>query len=156
MTTSLSANQALAVVSHCPFPLLVFDVGGQVPGYNAAFEQLVDPVQACKLKSRDRLKSDQRPLGVLMSGERCVSWIDRQHRKHLFETHQLELPGEPQSQVRFFVDVGRQLEATGTGSALREPVLTAHVTGLLNQRGITLALEPQVARSERSKQPIAL
>ena len=65
MTTSLSANQALAVVSHCPFPLLVFDVGGQVPGYNAAFEQLVDPVQTCKLKSRDRLKSDQRPLGVL-------------------------------------------------------------------------------------------
>ena len=31
MTTSLSANQALAIVNHCPFPLLVFDLKGEVP-----------------------------------------------------------------------------------------------------------------------------
>jgi hypothetical protein len=31
MTTPLSTNQALAIVNHCPLPLLVFDLGGEMP-----------------------------------------------------------------------------------------------------------------------------
>jgi diguanylate cyclase (GGDEF)-like protein len=156
MTTSLSANQALAILNHCPFPLLVFDVGGQVLGYNKAFEQLVGPFQAREVKNRDDLTSAEHLLNILMSNEKSVSCIDRQNRKRQFEIHQLELPGEARTRARFFVEVGRELQATGTNSALKEHAFTDDVTGLLNQRGVLLALEPQVARSRRYNSPISI
>jgi diguanylate cyclase (GGDEF)-like protein len=160
MTTPLSANEALAIVNHCPFPLLVLDPQDRVIGYYGAFEQLVGGAQAAGLQDDEFATLSDHPLRTLLSNASSVCWTDSEEKKHYFEVHQIDLPGESRTQARFFVDIRKQVEleqANGTlNDRLKQPILTESDTGLLNQRGVMLALEPQVARSRRYNTPISV
>ena len=65
MTTPLSANQALAIVNHCPFPLLVLDAQGRVIGYNETFKQRVGGAQAAGLLAGEFATPNDHPLRAL-------------------------------------------------------------------------------------------
>jgi diguanylate cyclase (GGDEF)-like protein len=62
--------------------------------------------------------------------------------------------------VRLYTDISRQVELEQLRNSLDEQlsqsILTDRITGLLNQRGVMLALEPQVARSRRYNSPMAI
>ncbi|HHH43095.1 MAG TPA: sensor domain-containing diguanylate cyclase [Gammaproteobacteria bacterium] len=153
MSENLSPKHAVAIVEHIPFPVVLMDRQGCVCGYNPAFEQLVGRLQASDLQGRNYSGLVNHPVRMLLGSDRFLRWTDRNDAEHHFEVHCIELPGEACEQARLYVDVSKQVELeqaqTRLNEELKQHVLTDPVTGLLNSRGIVLALEPQVARSRR-------
>lgn len=160
MTESLSASHALAIVDHCPFPILVLDNKGCVNSYNRAFERLVGQVQATDLQGHEFTTLGNHPARMLLGKEKTICWDDRNGLSHRFEIHCVDLPGDIHAQARFFIDISKQVQLEQAHRTLSEELkqhtLTDSVTGLLNQRGVMLALEPQVARSRRYNSPISV
>ena len=160
MTETLSEKHALAFVEKCPLPLLVTDRHGRVVSYNRAFERLVGRAQASDLQGYTFADLGNHPARMLLSAEASVCWTDRNANRHYFEVQTIELSGTDFVQARLFVDVTRQVELEQAHNTLNEElkqhILTDPVTGLLNQRGVILALEPQVARSRRYSSPMAV
>jgi diguanylate cyclase (GGDEF)-like protein/PAS domain S-box-containing protein len=160
MTETLSAQHALAIVEHCPFALLVMDINGRIISYNQAFERLVGRAQADDLQGQSIAEIGNHPARNLLGAEASVCWTDRNNTRHHFEIERIELPGKDFAQARLFIDISRQVELEQAQDTLNEELkqhtLTDPVTGLLNQRGVMLALEPQVARSRRYNSPMAV
>jgi len=160
MTEILSAQHALAIVEHCPFALLVTDINGRIISYNPAFEQLVGRAQADDLQGHSLADIGNHPARKLLGPEESVCWTDRNDRQYHFEIQRIDLPGKTFAQARLFIDVSRQVELEQAHDSLNEELkqqtLTDSVTGLLNQRGVLLALEPQVARSRRYNSPMTV
>jgi len=160
MTDCLSEKHALAIVNNCPFPVLVMDHRGQVLNYNHAFEQLVGRDQASDLLALEYSRPGNHPLGMLLSGETSVCWTDHNKTRRHFKVHFIDLEGEPRAQARLFIDVSEQAELEQSHAKLNEElkqhILTDSITGLLNWRGLVLALEPQVARSRRYNSPMSV
>jgi diguanylate cyclase (GGDEF)-like protein/PAS domain S-box-containing protein len=160
MTETLSEQHALAIVENCPLPLLVTDRQGRVISYNQAFERLVGRAQASDLRGHTFADLGNHPARMLLSTETSVCWTDRNAKRHHFEVESIELSGADLVQARLFVDITRQVELEQAQDTLNEElkqhILTDPVTGLLNQRGVMLALEPQVARSRRYSSPMAV
>jgi diguanylate cyclase (GGDEF)-like protein/PAS domain S-box-containing protein len=160
MTETLSEQHALAFVENCPLPLLVTDRQGRVISYNQAFERLVGRAQASDLQGHTFADLGNHPARMLLSTETSVCWTDRNADRHYFEVQRIELSGTDFVQARLFVDITRQVELEQAHNTLNEElkqhILTDPVTGLLNQRGVMLALEPQVARSRRYSSPMAV
>ena len=155
-----SAQEALAIVTICPFPLLIINKNGKITGYNRAFERLVGAAAATQLDNPEFDSMENHPAQALLSGERTVRWMDENNNQRYFEVLSTKLPGNDQFEARFFVDITRQVELEDAHELLnkefQEHVLTDPVTGLLNRRGVMLALEPQVARSRRYNSPISI
>jgi diguanylate cyclase (GGDEF)-like protein len=153
MTENFSQKHALAIVNNSPFPVLVMDAQGRVCSYNPAFEQLVGRVQASDLQGREIERLDNHPVRALLCRDKFICWTDRNDTKHHFEIHSIEVPGEDCGHARLFIDISKQVELEQAHATLsdelKQHILTDTVTGLLNWRGIMLALEPQVARSRR-------
>lgn len=153
MTQVLSQKHALAIVENCPFPVLVLDSRDCICNYNRAFEQLVGRIQASDLEGRGFAELVDHPVRVLLSRENHLRWTDRNNTRHEFEIRYIDLPGEEGEHARLFIDISKQVELEKSHATLNEElkkhILTDTITGLLNQRGIMLALEPQVARSRR-------
>jgi GGDEF domain-containing protein len=70
--------------------------------------------------------------------------------QHL-EVQRVELPDG--AHARLYLNISREI---AYHDGLRQHILTDPDTGLLNRRGIMLALEPQVARSRRYNRPISV
>jgi len=160
MTETLSAQHALAIVEHCPFALLVMDSSNRVIGYNRAFELLLGSTRAGGLRGRRSTEIGAHPARALLSAEGTFYWTDSHDNPHHFEVRHIDLPDTHGTRARLFVDISRQVELEREQAALREELeqlsLTDPVTGLLNQHGIELALEPQVARSRRYNRPLTV
>jgi len=160
MTEYLSEKHSLAIVNNGPFPVLVMDRRGGVLSYNRAFEQLVGRDQASDLLGHKHSKPGNHPLQLLLDGDKSICWTDSNHTRHHLEVHCIDLAGEDHAQARLFVDISKRAELEQTQTTLNEEleqhILTDTVTGLLNQRGIMLALEPQVARSRRYNNPMSI
>jgi diguanylate cyclase (GGDEF)-like protein len=160
MTATLSEQHALEIVEQCPLPLLVTDREGRIISYNQAFEHLIGQAQARDLRNRTFAELRSHPARVLLSNETSVCWTDRNATRHYFEVQAIELAGPDVLQARLYMDITRQVELEQAHDTLNEElkqhILTDRVTGLLNQRGVILALEPQVARSRRYSSPMAV
>ncbi len=160
MTEYLSEKHALAIINNGPLPVLVIDRQGCVLSYNRAFEQLVGRDQAGNLQGHESARLCNHPLRTLLGGEKFVCWTDRDNTRHHFEIRRIDLPGDDCVQARLFIDIKKQVELEQAHATLNEElkqhILTDTVTGLLNRRGIMLALEPQVARSRRYNSPISI
>lgn len=160
MTGTLSAQLALAVVESCPLPLLITDRLGRVVGFNRAFGQLVGHERAGDLCGHGYADLAGRAEQCLLSPATTACWTDGEARQHHFEIHDLDLHDPDFAQARLFVDVSRRVELEQAHKALedklKQHILTDRGTGLLNRRGVMLALEPQVARSRRYNRPLAV
>jgi len=156
----LSPNQALAIVDNCPIPVLVLDKRGCLVSYNRAFEQLVGSAEAGKLRQRDIGTLETHPAYRLFSNDESAHWTDRSDVQHHFRIVRASLPDPEYAEVRFLVNIDTQVELEQAhqrlNSELEQHKLTDSITGLLNQRGIMLALEPQVARSRRYNSPMSV
>lgn len=159
MTETLSEQHALAFIENCPLPLVVTDRQGRVISYNPAFERLVGRAQASELRGRSFADIGNHPARMLLGTGTPVCWKDRNANQYYFDVQSIELSGRD-FQARLFVDITRQVELEQSHDTLNEElkqhILTDPGTGLLNQRGLVLALEPQVARSRRYSSPMAV
>lgn len=153
MTESLPPQYALSILQSCQLPVLVLDKQGRVLSYNLAFERLVGRSQAADLQGYSLADLGNHPVRMLLGNDNTVCWDDRNAVTHHFEIQTVDLADNDHAQARLFIDISRQVMLEQAHSKLNEKleqhVLTDHHTGLLNERGIMLALEPQVARSRR-------
>jgi diguanylate cyclase (GGDEF)-like protein len=160
MTANLSAQHALALIENSPFPLLITDGQGRVLNYNLAFAQLVGPSQAGELQGNRYADLDNHPARPLLGSETTICWTGRHGERKHFEITTINLDHDDAMHARIYIDISRQVElelAHDTlNEELRQNILTDRITGLLNQRGVMLALEPQVARCRRYNSPIAV
>jgi diguanylate cyclase (GGDEF)-like protein len=148
MTSTFSAMQALAIIESCPFPLVVLDASDRVRARNQAFEQLCAQGRAVQ----DPVRGPQ-AVETLLSDAMVIPWCEPDGRQRYLEVHRFTLPEADGGEVRIFVDVTRHVRLEQAGESLdidqAPSTLTDAVTGVLNRRGLKLALEPQVARSRR-------
>jgi len=139
---------------------LVMDDQGNVFNYNHAFEQLVGRDQASALQGHEYSKPGDHPLGSLLGKEKSVCWTDSHKTRHHFKVHFIDLDGDAHVQAHLFIDVSEQTELEQShaklSAELKQHILTDTITGLLNWRGLVLALEPQVARSRRYNSPMSV
>jgi len=157
MTQPLSANQALAIVANCPFPVVVIDSSGELSGYNCAFDRLLTRLRRCDKHGATTPPLGDDPLRALLDARGTVSWTEQSGEQRHFAVSSFALPEHGNSQARIFVDISGQIRLqqahAALGETLRRDTLTDVATGLLNERGLMLALEPQVARSRRYDRP---
>ncbi len=160
MTQSLSANLALAIFDNCPFPLLVVNSSGRASTHNRAFDRLLDELRRKQLRPPGHTPPDDELLRVLLGEQTTISLTGQNGEQCHLEVRSFTLPEQDNTEVRIFIDVSTRIELERTLDSLNEEVkdntLTDPVTGLLNQRGLMLALEPQVARSRRYNSPMSL
>jgi diguanylate cyclase (GGDEF)-like protein len=160
MTENLSAQHALAIVENCPFPLLLMDRYQRVLGFNRAFAELVGDARASEMEGCSSADLGDHPANALLTGESSVCWTGQHGTPFHFGITDIALGGGDALRARLYIDISRQIELEraheSLNEELRQNILTDRVTGLLNQRGVMLALEPQVARSRRYNSPMAV
>ena len=160
MMQPLSANQASAIVAHCPFPVVVVDSSGAASGCNGACEQLLTWLRRCNGHTAATSPVGDDPLQALAKASGTVAWTGPGGEQRHFSVSSFTLPGHDNSQARIFVEISEQVRLQQAhvvpDEKLRHDTLTDAVTGLLNERGLILALEPQVARSRRYARPMAV
>jgi len=147
MSETLSPEQALSLIDSCPIPMVMLDHDGVIRTCNPAFTTMVG-------------KSPTGERNALLGNGTQVSWTGSDAQLRHYEIHRSDTGGDDPLEVRYFIDITRQIMLEQSQQALREELreqtLTDPVTGLLNQRGVLLALEPQVARSRRYNSPISV
>lgn len=160
MPEFLSPEQALRLIETCPIPLLVLDQTGVVHSCNPAFVALVGKTRAEAMTGKSASPAGDSALKALLERGPLASWTDDTGQARHYRIDTCRIPGEHTLEVRYFIDITRQRALEDSQQALREELrehtLTDDVTGLLNQRGVMLALEPQVARSRRYNSPISV
>jgi diguanylate cyclase (GGDEF)-like protein len=159
MTANLSAPHALLIVENSPFPVLIVDRHGCVSGYNQAFAALLGPAQAAELRGLGHADLVDHPARALLVNGKTACWTGRHGRQQHFEITRVGLDDEGATAC-LYADISRLIELEELRDTLNEElsrnILTDRLTGLLNQRGVMLALEPQVARSRRYNSPMAV
>lgn len=160
MIQPLSANHASAIVAHCPFPVVLVDSSGAASGYNAALERLLAWLRQCGEHTATAPPFGDDPLQALAEARGTVSWTGPGGERRHFSVTSFALPGHDNLQARIFVEISEQVRLQQAhvvrDEKLGRDTLTDAVTGLLNERGLILALEPQVARSRRYARPMAV
>lgn len=158
MTANLSDRHALAIVENCPFPMLIMAKDTHVTGYNRAFAELVGTDRARELQNCG--DPGRHPEFAPLVDDTSVCWTDRHDMRRHFAVSIIEIDPANDLHARLYIDITREVELGRAHDALNEElsqnILTDRVTGLLNQRGVMLALEPQVARSRRYNSPISV
>ncbi|MDT8386941.1 MAG: diguanylate cyclase [Thiogranum sp.] len=158
MKGTLSAQFALTFFDQCPLPALVSGATGVVLAFNDAFERLVGHDIAADLLSPPNLPNERLQALVHESGPIC--WKSESDGSVYLEPKDFVMNDPAHTRVRVFFDVSEQLRLqhrnTRLSETLERQTLTDPVTGLLNERGVMLALEPQVARSRRYNKSISV
>ncbi len=158
MKRTMSAQFALAFFDRCPLPALVRGPSGTVQAVNAAFERLVGHSVAADLLAP--LSRSDDCLQALLTESGPICWKDGSGSSVYLAPEDFGLKDPAQTQVRIFFDVSEQIRLENCNAELSETLerqtLTDPVTGLLNERGVMLALEPQVARSRRYNKSISV
>jgi len=160
MSETLSPEQALSLIETCPIPLLALDRSGVIRHCNPAFADLVGELAAKQLAGLASQDTDNHPLRAFLGEGNRLEWVDAGVQSRHFEVLRGTTGGDDPLEIRYFIDITRQITLEQSQQALREELreqtLTDALTGLLNQRGVILALEPQVARSRRYNSPISV
>lgn len=134
-----------AILAACPAALLVLDAQGRIQAHNPALAALAG-VPASELDG----PPPPALAGLLaLRGEGRWEHPDGRVLPLRVTCQPLTDGGE----VRWIEDLSELQELR---AELRAQSLTDAATGLLNLRGVTLALEPQVSRSRRYGSPMAL
>ena len=160
MKQNLALEQALALVDNCPEPVLLLDAEDRVVAANAALRGLIDDPEATLIgRSSDDLAGT--PLQLLLVGTDTFSFLGNRDRHCYFTAVDVRLPpGARAVRARILRDVTEiehlRVEQERLQSELREQALHDRVTGLLNRRGLMVALEPQVSRCRRYPSPLSV
>lgn len=160
MKDTLALEQAVALLDNGPDPLLLFDAEDRVIAANAALRALLGP-DSDGLIGRSAAELAGGPLQPLLIGNGAFAFLGADQRHAYFSAQDLRLPpGAVAVRARLLRDItdsehlhaeNERLQAELQAQALHDPI-----TGLLNRRGLMVALEPQVSRSRRYDSPLAV
>ena len=160
MPEFLSPEQALRLIDTCPIPMILLNTAGEVFACNPALEAMLGKARVDELMGTSASSVTSPALKALLGNARQTSWTDSSGQTRHYEILCAGTGDEISLEARYFIDITRQHTLEQSQQALREELrehtLTDAVTGLLNQRGVMLALEPQVARSRRYNSPISI
>ncbi|HHJ13431.1 MAG TPA: hypothetical protein ENJ79_03515 [Gammaproteobacteria bacterium] len=149
-------DQARCLIEYCPVPLLALDAHGRPVFLNQAFRELTGLDQ----DSLPQCAHDDPVLAALGPGAETLRLTDRHGRDRQFDILHRCCPGEPGLQLYCLTERSGQAALEAENEHLRAELarntLTDEETGLLNLRGLMLALEPQVARCRRYERPLSL
>lgn len=160
MKDILAPEQALALLDNTPDPLLLLDADDRVVDINTALRNLLGAASG-NLLGRRAADLSGSPLHVLLACHETFAFLGSGDRHGYFTPQELQLPpGAAAVRARLLRDVTdsehlraecEHLQAELEAQALHDPA-----TGLLNRRGLMVALEPQVSRSRRYASPLSL
>ncbi len=142
MLDSITLPDALQLLETCPTPMLILDREGHVSGGNVALLSLLEG----SLQGHAQSLADM-PL------EGAMQLRTNQGERHFRVSHVSLADG---GEARFFEEVTGELERARLARELQAQTLKDPLTGLLSQRGLMVALEPQVSRSRRYSNPLSV
>jgi diguanylate cyclase (GGDEF)-like protein len=160
MKDTLALEQALALLDNGPDPLLLFDAEDRLIAANAALRALLGPAADGLIgRSADDLSGS--PLQALLIANGIFTFLSADHHHGYYSAQDLRLPpGARAVRARLLHDItdsehlhaeNERLQTELQAQALHDPI-----TGLLNRRGLMVALEPQVSRSRRYDSPLSV
>lgn len=160
MKDSLALEQALALIDNGLDPVVLFDAQDRVIAGNAALRTLLGS-QFDALIGRRALELVGHPAQMLLSGGDTFSYLGADDHHGYFTAQDVRLPpGAPAVRARLLRDVSAvehlRAEREHLQTELEAQALHDPVTGLLNRRGLLVALEPQVSRSRRYNSPLSV
>lgn len=160
MKDKLGIAQALALLDSSPDAVLLFDTKDRVIAGNAALYNLLGTNKS-SLIGRNSLELAASPLQSLLAGSDTFAYLAADQRPCYLQAQDVALPpGAEAVRARLLRDMtetehlrvdNERLQSELAAQALHDPV-----TGLLNRRGLMVALEPQVSRSRRYNSQLAL
>lgn len=153
MKDHLALAQAVALIDACPDPILLFDAADRLLAFNPAARTLLGG-QADQLLGHTAGEMDAGPLRKLVAGSGTLRFDDDSRQPRHFAPVDLALPaGAAAVRARLLRDMSDRARLQ---AALDSQALHDRTTGILNPRGLMVALEPQVSRSRRYDSPLAL
>lgn len=160
MKDALTLDQTLALLDNTPDPLMLLDADSRVLGGNAALRTLLGS-DADALGGRNAAELAGSPLQALLASHDTFAYLAAGGEPAYFAPLDLRLPpGAAAARARVLRDVTDaehlRVEREHLQEELRAQALHDPVTGLLNRRGLTVAVEPQVSRSRRYHSPLSV
>jgi diguanylate cyclase len=153
MADTLNIQEAQSIFKTCPIPAVITDAQGLIQGINQAFIDLAGSQQTNNLIGQHIDSLTNPVLKQLLTTYPKLEWEDSTGRIRNIDVQRTVLTEDRTKEVRYFVDRSDFIQLETANAALEEKLkqnlLTDPDTGLLNQRGIILALEPQIARCRR-------
>lgn len=153
MLESIDATLGTQMLQACPTGILILDSAGQALACNKALVRLL---------GHDPVGGDEATLNTLLASDNplCITGNDGESR--YLEVHGVDMATAEgiTQRVLFYTDVSGQIslarECARLTNELRAQSLKDPDTGVLNQRGLMVALEPQVSRSRRYNDPLSV
>lgn len=153
MKEYLALEQAVALIDGCPDPILLFDAADRIVALNPAAHTLLSGA-AEQLPAHAAGEIHAGPLRDLATATGTLRFRDGNRETRHFVPIDLPLPpGAVAVRARLLRDVSDRARLQ---AALDSQALHDRTTGVLNPRGLMVALEPQVSRSRRYDSPLAL
>lgn len=159
MKDKLALEQALSLINSYPDAVMLFDADDRVIAGNTALNSLLGA--GCNLTGLNSADLNGNPLQCLLAGNDTFAFMDADQQPCYLQAQDLRLPpGAAAVRARLLRDVteaehlraeNERLQIEVAAQALHDPI-----TGLLNRRGLMVALEPQVSRSRRYDSQLAL
>ncbi len=160
MKDTLGLEQALALIDNGLAPVLLFDAEDRVIAVNKALRELLGEAADSLIGCR-AAELDGHPAQTLLTGTDTFAYLGSNDHHGYFCARDLRLPpGAHAVRARLLRDVSEvehlraereQLQTDLEAQTLHDPV-----TGLLNRRGLLIALEPQVSRCRRYNSPLSV
>ncbi|MEE9492770.1 MAG: diguanylate cyclase [Gammaproteobacteria bacterium] len=161
MTDSLDVRDTQSIYETLPVPALVLDSHSKIISHNRAFTAMVGEQAVADLQGKNAKIMADHPLRSLLESTDTVSWQTPKGEELQLRVQCVALENtESAGELRLYFNERELLDLKVLNHQLDEKlqqnILTDAHTGLLNQRGTVLALEPQVARSRRYNRPLAV
>jgi diguanylate cyclase (GGDEF)-like protein len=160
MKDTLTFEQALALIDNGLEPIALFDADDRLIAANAALRKLLGTAGETLIGQR-LAEINSHPAHAVLAASGTFAYLSGDDRHGYFVAHDLRLPpGAPAVRARLLRDVSEQehlraecdrLQMELDAQALHDPI-----TGLLNRRGLIVALEPQVSRCRRYSSPLSV
>lgn len=142
MMDKLTPAQLAQILTAVPDPVWVLDADGRGIATNAAGQALAG--------NQSELAADHPLLGAA-DAEQRISYSNADAREFHFLL--IEQPLDGGLTARIYRDITEEVRLDNElqAQSLKDPI-----TGLLNERGLLVALEPQVSRSRRYSNPLSV
>ncbi len=160
MNNSLALEQALALIDNGLEPVALFDAEDRLIAANTALRTLIGDDFAALIGQRVT-DFNNSPAHMLLTANETFAYLGNDDHHGYFTAQDLRLPpGAPAVRARLLRDVSElehlRAERERLQTELEAQVLHDPITGLLNRRGLLVALEPQVSRCRRYSSPLSI